>query len=923
MDVKLVETVGSNGRAKVLTNVVKRRRTGAPPLVEPSGAPMDSQGNVVGTPAVSGGGVPPIRLPPIVTGPVASTVTPTVINDGMKTPDKPKKKRGPPRKLAVPTRKIDVWGMLARTDSGLSMLDALVLNRDLRKDVVDGVRFLNQRRKKKDTHSEKAPMVIDSVLTMDSDLYDSEGESGFASDETYSTDGDSSYLDDDELSSVYRYPYSLDKMKAGTPLRGHVSINGIVVDCVFDSGASVSVISKTLADRIGLIPSGDTLELSGFDNRGATTLSQVVMDVPVMISGCLRPEHMCVVDLDNSGHKEDELCILGVPWFKAYGIQPVIENGAIRIPTSRGIVNHTCYTTRKSVVDSVVSKKNKKVNFLLPVNDAGGLPTIEEMAQRLEDNSAEVYTVVTSLRNDGSVFKKETDVLNSKQLRQKASDLVESYEEGIHGNLMESDGEDADGDEVPLPEAIRTLVEEDFVDCFVENAGLGRVKGFTHTIELLPNSKPVRSVPFRLTWEENDYLQKEIKEMLELGIIRPSKTGTFSSPCFFVKKKDGSRRIVIDYRNLNRITVPSAHPLPLISELLDSLGGARYFTTMDLASGYWQVPMDEESIEKTGFVTKQGIYEFLVMPFGLCTAPARFQSMMNEILQEYIGAFCLVFIDDVLVYGGETIEEHAVLVSKVLQKCKDANLKLKKKKCSWAKSEVEYLGHKVTADGLLPGDHNIKKVLEFKVPTNGSEVKSFLGLCSYYRAFCKDFATHAEPLQGLVKKNALFVWGTEHERSFRHFQKVLTSPPLLAYPNREKVQVLTVDASLHGLGAILSQVSNLDNLQDEEVVSYASRTLRGAEKNYAITHVEALAVVWAVQYYRHFLLGRKFLLVSDHSALKYIFNPSKKTPKLTRWAGTLMEYDYQLIYRKGENNPADALSRLVQNKNNEETGDTN
>lgn len=252
---KLVETVGSNGRAKVLTNVVKRRRTGAPPLVEPSGVPMDSQGNVVGIPAVGGGGVPPIRLPPIVAGPAASTVTPTVIKDRVKTPDKPKKKRGPPRKLAVPARKIDVWDMLARTDSGLSMLDALVLNRDLRKDVVDGVRFLNQRRKKKVTHSEEAPMVIDSVLTMDSDSYDSDGESGFASDRTYSTDGDSGYLDDDELNSVYRYPYSLDKMKAGTPLRGHVSINGIVVDCVFDSGASVSVISKALADRIGLIPS--------------------------------------------------------------------------------------------------------------------------------------------------------------------------------------------------------------------------------------------------------------------------------------------------------------------------------------------------------------------------------------------------------------------------------------------------------------------------------------------------------------------------------------------------------------------------------------------------------------------------------------------------------------------------------------------
>ncbi|KAG1463471.1 hypothetical protein G6F56_005276 [Rhizopus delemar] len=695
--------------------------------------------------------------------------------------------------------------------------------------------------------------------------------------------------DEDDIESIYRYPYNLNDMKTSSPFKGIVSINGFEVECVFDSGASVSVISRCLADKLGLVPISDHLWLSGFDNEKSDKPAHIVVDVPVKISGCLRPDHMCI--LDGGDRSEAELCLLGVPWFKAYGIQPRIETAMVEIPTSRGLVYHQGYTENKQG-QAVQRKKGKRVNFLDQETVIKTPPSMADSGLPFQKDTAEVFAVGVSVANDAPGCSNSLEVIESYE--------EDIFEEGLDETVKPND----------IPVELREMVEVTFADCFVENSGLGRVKGFEHHVVLKPGATPVRSVPFRLTWEENDFLEKELNNMLELGIIRPSKTGVYSSPCFFVKKKDGTRRMVLDYRKLNQMTVCNAYPLPLIAELLDSLGGARFFTTMDMAFGYWQVPMAQDSIEKTGFVTKKGIFEFLVMPFGLTSAPSTFQAMMNSILGDYVGKFCLVFIDDVLVFGGSTLQEHGEMVEKVLLKCREAGLKLKKKKCSWGQTSVSYLGHEVTAEGLKPSSHNLDKIMAFKTPRN-AEVRSYLGLCSYYRAFCPNFASVAAPLQKLVKKNVSFVWGDEQAKSFRVFQEMLVSPPLLAYPDRKKFQVLSVDASNRGLGAVLSQVDDLESMEGEQVVSYASRSVRGPEVNYAITHLEALAVVWGVQHYKHFLLGRRFLLITDHAALRYVFQPAKATPKLTRWAACLMEFDFELRYRPGSQNPVDALSRMA------------
>jgi hypothetical protein len=246
-----------------------------------------------------------------------------------------------------------------------------------------------------------------------------------------------------------------------------------------------------------------------------------------------------------------------------------------------------------------------------------------------------------------------------------------------------------------------------YQECFVEVGGLGRAKDVKHEIKLLSDHTSIRSRPYRLTWEEEDYLGKEIKTMLDDGLIRRS-AGAWTAPIFFVKKKGGELRMVIDYRKLNDMTIKDAYPLPLIDDVLGSLGGATVFSTLDAASGFWQVGMDEGSVEKTGFTTKFGTFEFMVMPFGLTNAPSTFQRLMTSVLGSCIGVFAMVFIDDIIIYSAN-MDDHKTHLDQVFKRCKEAGLQLKLKKCSFGKSEVEYLGHTVSGAGLAPNSNNINK----------------------------------------------------------------------------------------------------------------------------------------------------------------------------------------------------------------------
>ncbi|KAL0439630.1 UNVERIFIED_CONTAM: Transposon Ty3-I Gag-Pol polyprotein [Sesamum latifolium] len=366
-------------------------------------------------------------------------------------------------------------------------------------------------------------------------------------------------------------------------------------------------------------------------------------------------------------------------------------------------------------------------------------------------------------------------------------------------------------------------------------------------------------------------LKKQLEELLDKGFIRPS-ISPWGAPVLFVKKKDGSMRLCIDYRQLNQITIKNKYPLPRIDDLLDQLKGATVFSKIDLRSGYWQLRIEEGSISKTAFRTRYGHYEFVVMPFGLTNAPAAFMSLMNKTLQPFLDQFVIVFIDDILIYS-RSPKEHEQHLRTVLQILREKQLYAKFSKCEFWMEKIAFLGHVVSKEGVQPDPTKVRAILEWEPPKNVSEVRSFLGLAGYYRRFIKDFSVVAKPLTNLLKKNTPFNWNDRCAQSFEELKRRLTSAPILALPSGDGGYVVYTDASRQGLGCVL--------MQHGKVIAYASRQLRPHEMNYPTHDLELAAIVHALKIWRHYL-----------------------------WIELLKDYDCTIDYHPGKANiVADALSR--------------
>ena len=437
------------------------------------------------------------------------------------------------------------------------------------------------------------------------------------------------------------------------------------------------------------------------------------------------------------------------------------------------------------------------------------------------------------------------------------------------------------------------------------------IKKYEHGIEIKEGIEPIKQVQYKETDEKKKIVRNEVEEMLKQNVIRKSKS-PWSSPVTLVKKKGGEWRFCIDFRKVNSVTKKDSYPIPRIDEMLDRYRESSWFTSIDLAAGYWQVPMKEEDKEKTAFVCSRGFYEFNVMPFGLTNAPATFQRMMDEVLQEERDEeFVIVYLDDIMI-NSKNFEEHLVHVRRVLEKLRNTGMIIKLKKCEWGKRNIEYLGHIVGKDGLKPNEKNITAIKNMKRPTNKKEIQSFHGLCNYYRKFVKNFSKIMKPINQLVKKNVKFEWKEEQEKAFQEMKKKLIEYPILVQPDFTKEFVLITDASIEGLGAILTQKNEEGK---EVVIAYASKTLNQAEKNYCITEQEMLAIVWGIEHFRRYLYGRKFIVMTDHLGCKILRKANDAKGKRARWEAKLMQYDFEIIYRPGEKNKnADALSRLVQNE---------
>ena len=463
-----------------------------------------------------------------------------------------------------------------------------------------------------------------------------------------------------------------------------------------------------------------------------------------------------------------------------------------------------------------------------------------------------------------------------------------------------------------LPERLSPLQQQQLNDLFREFSDvfsqgeddLGSTPLLDHTIETY--GPPLRQ-PYR---RQNPAVRREemvqVQQMLASNVISPSNS-PWASPVVMVRKKDSSLRFWVGFRQLNAATVKDTHPLPRIDDLLDALHGARWFSTLDLKSGYWQVPITENDKAKTAFSTSSGqLCEFNQVPFGLCNAPATFSCLMDRVLAGLHWETCLFYLDDIIVFSS-TWEEHLARIRQVFEWLRHANLKLGADKCTFAAKEVSYLGHRVTEEGLLPDSSLLEAIREIPPPKTATEVRSFLGLAGYYRRYVKNFAAIAGPLHALTRKDAVLQWSAECQAAFDKLKTLLTTSPITAFPGFSQAFRLYTDASTADLGAILAQVHD----GKARIICCSSRALNQAEKAYPATKLDCLAIVWAVAKFRPYLMAMPFEVYTDHYALQWLQTMRTEYALLHRWSAALEEYDFTVCHRPGKAlTHVDGLSRL-------------
>ncbi len=418
---------------------------------------------------------------------------------------------------------------------------------------------------------------------------------------------------------------------------------------------------------------------------------------------------------------------------------------------------------------------------------------------------------------------------------------------------------------------------------------------------------PIRHLPYRISQAERQAVRQEIHNLQANGYIRPSDS-PWASRIVLVKKKDGTTRFCVDYRPLNAVTRKDAYPLPRIDDMIDQLGKAKFFSTLDMASGYHQLRIAEQDIPKTAFTSWEGNWEYTVMPFGLTNAPAAFQRAMDVILMGISWQMCMVYIDDIIIYS-PTFEQHLSDLETVLKRLDSVSMAVKLRKCQFCRQALSFLGHVVTSDGVHVDNTKVEAIKNMRRPVTAKELRRFLGLCGYYRRFVKQFAEIARPLSALtsIKLRGPLPWNHLCDAAFEELKQRLSSAPILAYPNFKKPFILHTDASSVAIGAVLAQE---DDAGAERVVSYASKTLQSAEIKYSTSERECLAVVTWVKVFRPYLHGRPFKLVTDHSALLWLLNLKDPSSRLARWALRLQEYQYDIVYRQGSRHSnADAMTR--------------
>ena len=677
-------------------------------------------------------------------------------------------------------------------------------------------------------------------------------------------------------------------------------INKQTVNGTLDTGSGGTIIKDTTAKRLGLQKyryRRDTLVVLRFGNNEKEACPYAYK-IPIKVDG--KTIEMEVIEYKSLPYE----LILGLDWIHASGIlKDVVVNGVPLLCCAKAqtvkvqLGEDTTIPPRSTMwVPMIATEKIDGEHVILPNH-------INE--QRF---GIQALPSVNTFENG----KSGTFVSN---IMYRASQLPKGITLGVRDDPDEEERFEPLSEHKPIVftlnkdlteeqlKKLKSLLER-YKNCFKSKNSTGSAKYVEHEITLDVGTLPIKQRQYRVPIAQQEIVKKQVSEMLEDGVIRPSQS-PWSSPVLLAKKKSGDWRFCIDFRKINAVTKRDVYPLPRIDDLLDMIKGSTYFSSIDLASGYWQVPMKEESKEITAFRTPHGLYEFNVLPFGLSNAPATFQRMMDKVLQEKIGKGVLVYLDDVLVFG-RTFEKHLNNLNDVLSLLEQNQLYCKPEKCHFGFKSIRFLGHVVDSTGISPDPNKIASIRNTEPPENLKQLRSFLGLCSYYRRFIKNFSKIAEPLNNLMKKDVEFDWRWEQRSAFNELKQRLCSAPILGHFDENLPIVLSTDACDAGIGGVLGQTVE----GRENIIACCSRTLNQHERRYTITEQECLAVVWSCNQFRHYLLGNHFTIQTDHSALTWLASMRETCKRLARWAIALSEFDFVIHYRKGkENTNADFLSR--------------
>jgi hypothetical protein len=506
-------------------------------------------------------------------------------------------------------------------------------------------------------------------------------------------------------------------------------------------------------------------------------------------------------------------------------------------------------------------------------------------------------TVVSDLQSVSLVDENVANVENQNEETtvkslDEPTNFIESMMRGVHPSVPETEAK-----------ALEQLLIE-YSDVFSRSdRDLGLTDIVTHNIDT-GDARPIRQQLRRFPPVHAQIISDHVDNMLAQGTIEPA-CSPWASNVVLVRKKDGSYRCCIDYRQLNTVTKKDAYPLPRIDVCLDAMAKAKWFSTFDLRSSYHQVSVNANDRDKTAFICPRGMFRFRTMPFGLCNAGASFQRLMDFVLSGLHPEICLVYLDDIIVFS-ESLNDHLQRLSTVLCRMRTAGLKLKPEKCFLMQKSVSFLGHVISEEGIATDPEKTRAVTEWPVPTCTRDVRAFLGLAGYYRRFVRDFAVLAAPLHDLIKNDRKFDWSEDAQLSFDALKGALTSPPILAMPTDYDEVIVDTDASDGAIGAVLSQ--RQDGV--ERVIAYASRALDRRERNYCVTRKELLAVVHFLKRFNQYLIGRKFKVRTDHAALSWLRHTPDPIGQQARWLEQLEEFDFTVEHRPGNRHAnADAMSR--------------